>query len=513
MVGTGENMTVDAAGAGGDETTLACLRRRHPEITYEGFRYERREGELQVSFRFLLVPDIRFAPETSVAGLGPTLASTPPAVLENLLFHIGLIEVLSYWKAACCPRITIAAGALDAEQTAWFRELLLAGMGEYFFVNGIDFRVPDFVTIAATRSDCVVAAETGAIHARRASAAGGNGGGKPEYEAREGRRGVSAGGPEPAESRPSLLLMSGGKDSSVAVQLLKERGEAVRCLMLNPTPAALAVGAAAGDGAPVTLRRTIDPRLLALNAEGYLNGHTPFSALLAFWGVACAVLAGCGRVIVGNERSADEGNVEFLGRTINHQYTKSFAFEDSFRRYAARYLAADVSYFSLLRPLYDLQISRLFARYPEYFTAFRSCNRNQRENTWCGRCPKCVSTFIGLSPFVAPPDMVRIFGRDLYGDEAIMPLVRDLAGLGNHKPFECVGTRNETLAALYLAVAAARERGEALPPVLRRAEAEIFPACPDLPGLAAGMLTAWGGENHVPPAYAALLKERLGIAP
>jgi len=260
---------------------------------------------------------------------------------------------------------------------------------------------------------------------------------------------------------------------------------------------------------PVIVRRTIDPRLLALNQAGYLNGHTPFSAYLAMLGITCAVLFGYGRVIVANERSADEGNVEFLGNEVNHQYSKTLRFESTFRWYSQTYLTKDVHYFSLLRPLYELQISRLFARYPQYFGSFASCNKQQREGSWCKQCSKCLSTFTLLYPFLPAAEVTRIFAEDLFERTEAIPMIRELLGFAEHKPFECVGTREEMLVALYLSIQQAKVRGSTLPAVLRDVEVNLVPQYPDLPQRVKSILRAWGDQHHLPPEYADLLKKHL----
>src|SRR5207302_5726813 len=67
------------------------------------------------------------------------------ATLTNLGFHLGLIEIPSYWKTACSPEIVSGAGDLDEYQLAWWKKLLINGQGEFFFTNDIDFMQPDFV--------------------------------------------------------------------------------------------------------------------------------------------------------------------------------------------------------------------------------------------------------------------------------------------------------------------------------------------------------------------------------
>jgi len=405
------------------------------------------------------------------------LNALSPGTLELFVFHLGLIEMLSYWKATCSPEILVRAGSLDAQQIVWWTDLLLHGMREFFYVNQIEFTQPDFVRLSTSSS--------------------------PSQDRNLTCCSLS-------QDR-DLVLMSGGKDSALSVQLLREVGKEFHCLLLNPTPAAQAITAQAGDQAPIIARRTIDPRLLALNQAGYLNGHTPFSAYLAMLGVTCAVLCGYRRVIVANERSADEGNVEFLGNEVNHQYSKTLRFEGAFRWYSETYLSKEAQYFSLLRPLYEVQIARLFARYPQYFGSFASCNKKQREGSWCKQCSKCLSTFTLLYPFLPAEDVTRIFAEDLFERAEAIPTMRELLGFAEHKPFECVGTREEMLVALYLSIQQAKARYSTLPAVLRYVEADIVPQHADLPQRVRSILRAWGDQHHLPLEYADLLRKRLEL--
>src|SRR5258706_11745289 len=343
------------------------LRSRHPTFTYENSSCERLGNVLKIRFLFTIEPNIRFSPETVIESVNEKIFQTcGDGALEHFIFHLGLVEMLSYWKSTCAPEIIVRAGFLDDQQRGWWRDLLQYGMREFFYVNNIDFRSPDFVNIITS-------------------------GGERKS------RGPYARAPLQARD---LVFVSGGKDSTLALQLLQEAGTPFDCLLLNPTPAATLIGKQLEGRASIVVRRTIDPFLLELNKAGYLNGHTPFSAYLAFLGVTTAFLFGYPRVIAANERSSDEGNVQYLDNEVNHQYSKTLRFETAFRWYTQTYLTAEVNYFSLLRPLYAIQVSRLFAGYPQYFDSFLSCNRGQWDGAWCQRCAKCLSTFILLHPFV-----------------------------------------------------------------------------------------------------------------
>jgi hypothetical protein len=170
--------------------------------------------------------------------------------------------------------------------------------------------------------------------------------------------------------------------------------------------------------------------------------------------LACAVLAGFDAIAMSNEHSASAPNLTIDGIGINHQYSKSLEFEVDFAEYVARHITPSISYFSLLRPLSEIEIARRFAHHPQYFDIFRSCNTAFRQSPaerghhWCGNCPKCRFVFLALTPFVAKDRLIAIFGRDLLDDETQTEGFAELCGLREHKPFECVGEIAESAAVM-----------------------------------------------------------------
>ena len=198
--------------------------------------------------------------------------------------------------------------------------------------------------------------------------------------------------------------------------------------------------------------------MLALNKEGYLNGHTPFSAIVAFSSVITAYVNNLKYVVLSNESSANESTV--AGSTVNHQYSKSFEFEQDFNRYEKEYLRSGVYYFSLLRPLSEYQIASYFARLKQYHSVFRSCNKGSHTNVWCADCSKCLFVYLILSPFLSFEELEAIFGRNMGDDENLIPTFNQLIGHeSDEKPFECVGSRDE----VNFAICEAIRKNETLP--------------------------------------------------
>jgi hypothetical protein len=400
---------------------FADLRDKYPRFIYHGYELHYDADSVTLRFDFEIDGLADFHPEI-VINMGEIPFFMPNSRTADLLaFHIGLIELLSYWKVSCAPIVEIACAPIDENQIQWLKKLYYNGLGEFFYVNNINISMSDFMTIKSTFN----ADNASNNRSNNALASG-----------------ISYNG--------CLIPVGGGKDSCVTLELLPQNADNY-CVIVNPKAPALECAHTAGYGNDriITIKRRICGKLLDLNAEGFLNGHTPFSAVLAFITYFTAVLTRRKYVVLSNESSANEANV--AGTKINHQYSKSYEFERDFVSYAKRVFGdGQPYYFSFLRPLNELQIAMIFSKFPQYHNVFRSCNAGSKGEKWewCRNCPKCLFVFLILSPFLPRERMIEIFGGDLLAEaenpnSPLFSTLQELQGRGTAKPFECVGTFDE----------------------------------------------------------------------
>jgi len=255
----------------------------------------------------------------------------------------------------------------------------------------------------------------------------------------------------------SLVAIGGGKDSLVAIEAIKSMAEPAELFVVGQSPLIAAV--AAHTGLPLNvIKRQVDPRLSSVNQQGAFNGHVPITAINACVAVVAALLGDFDAVVFANERSANEGNVlADSGQWVNHQYSKSLAYERQWQQIINQHITPKLHCFSLLRPFSELAIVKQFAQYPNYFTHFSSCNRNfhlagsrNEQQLWCGECPKCAFAFLCLAPFIPRTRLLQIFHQDLLAKTALESLYEALLGLAGDKPFECVGEAAECRLALQM---------------------------------------------------------------
>ena len=285
--------------------------RNYPHFYYHGYKVERADGQYKIEYSFEIEGLRTFHPTWTLPDGGDDL--TEDGAFRSMVFHLGLVELVSYWKLTCSPQVHIECGSLCDEQLAWWKKLYFNGLGEFFYVNGIAADPQDFMHIACRNAEAF----------------------------------------QPGAARPlegTLIPIGGGKDSVVTLSVLKPLKERNYCYIINPRGATVQTAQAAGDAPErvLTAHRTLDAGMLELNRAGYLNGHTPFSAIVAFSALLACYIHGIRYIALSNESSANESTV--TGSSVNHQYSKSFEFEQDFHAYEARYIKSGVYYFSLCAP-------------------------------------------------------------------------------------------------------------------------------------------------------------------
>ena len=403
------------------------LREYFTKFVYSNHSFEVNHNKINIAFSFHLEnihnEKIDFHPTAILNIPEKFLVNLKDEEIDGLVFHIGLAEVISYWKIACPINLEIHGYRLNEEQLVWWKELYYLGMQEFFYINGITPpNRTDFMNITSV-------------------------GGKSLPN-------ISINSQNPG----NIIPIGGGKDSIVTLESLKSLSPSNLGLIVNPRPASTKSWELAGFASDtcIVINRNLDKKMLDLNEHGFsnelksLNGHTPFSATLAFYTLLASYVTSFKNIALSNESSANESTV--LGTEVNHQYSKTYKFERDFRSYVNKFVSTEFNYFSFLRPINELQIASIFSRHEKYFLSFKSCNVGSKTDSWCSACAKCLFTYIILSPFIDPNKLKKIFGKDLYADRNMLGLFNQLTGQTEFKPFECVGTIDEVHCALTIAI-------------------------------------------------------------
>ena len=415
--------------------------------TFRFVRHEYADGEARLVYAF--DDDVEMVERVGFPD-APPLPPERRAAFEAALSLLHLIAGVSYYKAGVPGEIRVEGDVLDAPTARFLDEIYRHGLAEFAYQNKIDLRgrirFPNTRHPGASR-DPAPFAKSGELDSglRR----------NDEHEnhaastLQQSRSATALNLP-----RRTLVPIGGGKDSLVSVEMLKSVNEPATAAWVGDS--ALIAACAQRTGLPtLNLRRTLAPELFEYNRLGALNGHVPVTAINSATLLCAAILYGYDAIAFSNERSASVATLEYDGQPVNHQWSKGLDFERALRDYTTSHIAADLDYFSLLRPWSELAVTREFARRTQYDDVFSSCNRNFRirgarpSDRWCGQCPKCHFVFLALAPFVAKPRLLAIFGRNLLDDAALAPGFDALLEYRGHKPFECVGEGRESRAAMH----------------------------------------------------------------
>lgn len=445
--------------------SFESLRNEYKNFIYEGYHILKDKDFITLRFDFSIDGAFHFHPETKIKTSNLKIVNDfDSQTAKKIVFCLGMVEAVSYWKSTCAKEMVVKCGELSKEEKLWWKKLYYNGLGEFFYINSIKTDFESFLKITADGKKIV-----------------------PE------KAFVSTG--------KNIIPIGGGKDSIVTMNLLKSQKTSNMCFTVNDQAARAESAAAAGycEEEIIKTYRTIDPELLRLNKEGFLNGHTPFSAMLAFLSFYCAYLIGAQNIVLSNESSANEANID--GTDINHQYSKSFEFEQDFNNYVKENIHSSTQYFSILRAFNELQISKQFSALKEFHKVFKSCNVGSKKNIWCCNCAKCLFVYIILSPFLTVEELQEVFGCNILEKEELLEDFKGLAGLSSVKPFECIGTVDEVGTALNLTIKKHKKENIKLAKLLKYYQDNANDTIDN------NLLKEFNEENNIPEKFIPFVKE------
>jgi hypothetical protein len=395
--------------------------------------------------------------------------SVPQSILEPTLQALLLMLGINYWTVFPTSALRIEGFTLTREEAHFWDTLYLKGLGEYFYLMQMDFRG----LIAFPYEDAAVAPNPSPLHRL-------------------------AGQPERA-----LLLNGAGKDSILSAELLKAANTLFDFFSFAPTRAHEKIAELVG-AKTIRVTRRRDPLATLIAGIHRTSSAYPSVSTFTFIATLLAELLGYDSIIFSNERSADIGNLTYLGLEVNHQWCKSTEAEAITNQYIQRFITPSLSTRSLLREFSELEIVRRFVQYSQYFPYVTSCNayfwlsrleqRLARTPYWCKECPKCMFLFACYAAYLPKKDMIKMFGANLYDRKDRLPLIRRILGTEGFKPLDCVGEPEEMILAMHYAAQRKEYAGE---PAIALFEKE-FPSSYDFVALERTVF-AIGTVAAIPP--------------
>jgi len=374
-----------------------------------------------VKFKYGIVKT--FADQLMFPDVTPELwEKIPKDVLEPTLQALLLMIGINYWCVFPTKNIYIKEFTLTHAQARFWDSLYLNGLGEFFYDMKINFQNLIAFPYDASLSEPI-----------------------PTRFKRPVR---------------TLLLNGAGKDSILSAEMLKASNTPFDFFSFAPTPAHKHIAELVG-AKTIKVNRRRDPYIDVFMSLFGVSSAYPSVSTFTFIATLLAELLGYNSIIFSNERSADFGNLTYLGLPVNHQWCKSSEAEKIVNDYIQHYITPDISTNSFLRKYSELEIVQRFVRYPQYLHHVTSCNNYfwltrieqllLHKSYWCNRCPKCVFLFACFTAFLPKKEVIDIFGANLYTKKRLLPLFRRILGIEGFKPLDCVGEPEEMILAMHYA--------------------------------------------------------------
>jgi hypothetical protein len=204
------------------------------------------------------------------------------------------------------------------------------------------------------------------------------------------------------------------------------------------------------------------------------SAETPLSVLLA---IPVALALGCDTVLFGHESAADEPNLtwDVPGEgAVNHQWGKSQEAEELLNSYVKRHFGVGVA--SGLAGVSEQAIFAALNEFENEVPFTHSCNVAK---PWCLKCPKCCYVYLGMAASLRTEVTREVFhGGNPLNDLDNLEHYRQLLGLGDRTPFECVGAVGDSQALLRRGLSLEHLHGSVLDALL--SEGALSCALPEM---------------------------------
>lgn len=387
----------------------------------EKYSYSEENNILKLYYK---IDDLEFVEEINFNPNGLKLRQlneTEKTALNLAFAYLHIIAGISYYKLLLPNTIKVSTIKLNKEQKYFFDKVYLNGLGEFAFRNNVNL--------------------SGKIDF--------------PYDNAADNKSIDI-----KLNNDFIVPIGGGKDSIVTLDMLQRlKNQKLYTFSVNTAKPIEECCKLSGCDNILVLRK-LSPLLFEINENlekyGAYNGHVPITSIIAFISVCTGILYNCNTTVISNENSANIGNTMHDGMLVNHQWSKSFEAEKMIHDFIQSYITPAFNYFSLLRPIYEIHIAKLFSRIKKYDKVFSSCNRNFKiikdkdSKRWCCDCDKCRFVFLILASFFDKKELLSIFGENLLNDAKQYNGYQELTGFLGHKPFECVGEIEESITAFHL---------------------------------------------------------------
>lgn len=134
-----------------EKMDFISLRDTYKKFIYKDYKIIEENDKIIIKYYFEIPGLTTFEPSIEILKKKFKIENLNTKFTENLVFNLGMVEAISYYKATCAKEFIIECGNLDESQAKWFRKLFYLGLGEFRYRNGIKVKEEELVTFISLK--------------------------------------------------------------------------------------------------------------------------------------------------------------------------------------------------------------------------------------------------------------------------------------------------------------------------------------------------------------------------
>ena len=106
-----------------NNTRVYELRNKYNEFRYKSYSISEDEDNIYLRYNFEITNLCEFNPSITINKKHYIKENINTNIFKNLVFNLGLVELISYWKSTFSKNVIIECGYLNEEQISFFKKL------------------------------------------------------------------------------------------------------------------------------------------------------------------------------------------------------------------------------------------------------------------------------------------------------------------------------------------------------------------------------------------------------
>ena len=131
------------------------IRNTYKKFIYKNYKIYEDNKKIYLEYNYEIQNLSEFTHKVSILKKKFKFKDISSNIVKNIVFNLGMIEAISYFKLVCSKEFIIDCGYINKDQEKWYKKIIYLGLGEFRYINKIEIECENFVNFVSNGKDII----------------------------------------------------------------------------------------------------------------------------------------------------------------------------------------------------------------------------------------------------------------------------------------------------------------------------------------------------------------------